>query len=98
MNDEAVEFSATQRDAGDGAPGATAAFPYDRMTVERIREAFPRARWRDDLGAWFVPGTRAERRLNAWMGREWPGVLAHADQRGRDAFAFEPIASPYLVV
>jgi hypothetical protein len=32
------------------------------------------------------------------MGREWPGVLAHADQRGRDAFAFEPITSPYLEV
>jgi hypothetical protein len=96
--DEAVEFSATQRDAGDGAPGATAAFPYDRMTVERFREAFPKARWRDDLGAWFVPGTRAERRLNAWMSREWSGVLAHADQRGRDAFAFEPITSRYLEV
>ena len=63
MTDEAVDFSATQRDAGDGAPGATAAFPYDRMTVERFREAFPRARWRDDLRAWFVPGTRAGRRL-----------------------------------
>jgi hypothetical protein len=98
VTDEAVEFSATQRDAGDGAPGATAAFPYDRMTVERFRAAFPRARWRDDLGAWFVPGTRAARRLNAWMSREWSGVLAHADQRGRDAFAFEPITSPYLEV
>ena len=98
MTDETVEFSATQRDAGDGAPGATAAFPYDRMTVERFREAFPRARWRDDLRAWFVPGRRAEQRLTAWMGREWPGVLAHADQRGRDAFAFEPFASPYLEV
>ena len=98
MTDKAVEFSAAQQDAGDGPPGATAAFPYDRTTVERFREAFPRARWRDDLRAWFVPGTRAEQRLNAWMGREWPGVLAHADQRGRDAFAFEPIASPYLEV
>jgi hypothetical protein len=98
VTDEAVEFSATQRDAGDGAPGATAAFPYDRMTVERFREAFPRARWRDDLGAWFVPGMRAERRLNAWMSREWSGVLAYADQRGRDAFAFEPVTSPYLEV
>ncbi|MFC0385966.1 hypothetical protein [Muricoccus vinaceus] len=96
MTDEAVEFSATQRDPGDGAPGATAAFPYDRLTVERFREAFPQARWRDDLGAWFVPGTRAERRLAAWRSREWPGVLAYADQRGRDAFAFEPITSPYL--
>lgn len=96
--DEAVEFSATQRKAGDGSPGATAAFPYDRMTVERFREAFPQARWREDLRAWFVPGTRAERRLMAWMGREWSGVLAYADQRGRDAFDFEPITSPYLEV
>ena len=90
------QFSATQRQAGDGTPGATAAFPYDRMTVERFRTAFPRARWRDDLGAWFVPGTTAERRLNAWSSREWSGVLDHADARGRDAFAFEPLTSPYL--
>jgi hypothetical protein len=96
--DDTVEFRATQQDAGDGAPGATAAFPYDRMTVERFREAFPRARWRDDLKAWFVPGTTAERRLRTWSGREWTGVLAHADQRGRDAFAFEPITSRYLAV
>jgi hypothetical protein len=32
------------------------------------------------------------------MGREWSGVLAYADQRGRDAFAFEPITSPYLEI
>jgi hypothetical protein len=32
------------------------------------------------------------------MSREWSGVLAHADQRGRDAFTFEPITSPYLDV
>ncbi len=37
---ETVQFSATQREAGDGAPGATAAFPYDRMTMERFRAAF----------------------------------------------------------
>ena len=96
MTDGTEGFSAAQQDAGDGAAGATATFPYDRMTVERFREAFPQARWRDDLKAWFVPGTRAERRLTAWMGREWSGVLAYADERGRDAFAFEPIASPYL--
>ena len=96
--DDAVEFSATQQEAGEGAPGATAAFPYDRMTVERFREAFPRARWRDDLRAWFVPGTRAQRRLAVWAAREWSAVLAHADARGRDAFAFEPLASPYLEV
>ena len=98
MTDEAVQFSATQGGAGDGVPGATAAFPYDRMTVERLRAAFPRARWRDNLGAWFVPGTTAERRLRAWSSREWSGVLAYADERGRDAFTFEPITSPYLEV
>ncbi len=97
VSEATMEFSATQRSGdGDGAPGATAAFPYDRMTVERFRDAFPRARWRDDLRAWFVPGTTAERRLTAWAAREWSGVLAFADQRGRDAFAFEPITSPYL--
>jgi hypothetical protein len=98
VTDEAAEFRAAQRDAGDGAPGATAAFPYDRMTVEHFRQAFPRARWRDDLGAWFVPGARAEQRLAVWAAREWSGVLAFADQRGRDAYAFEPIVSPYLEV
>jgi hypothetical protein len=96
--DGTEEFSVVQRDADDGAPGATAAFPYDRMTVERFRETFPQARWRDDLSAWFVPGTRAERRLTTWMSREWSGVLAYADQRGRDAFAFEPITSAYLEI
>jgi hypothetical protein len=57
-----------------------------------------RARWRDDLGAWFVPGATAERRLRAWSSREWSGVLAYADERGRDALAFDPIVSPYLEV
>ncbi len=45
-----------------------------------------------------MPGATAERRLKAWSGREWTGVLAHADERGRDAFAFEPVESPYLEV
>ncbi len=97
MPGETVQFSARQ-EAGDGAPGAIAVFSYDRMTVERFRAAFPRARWRDDISAWFVPGSTAERRLKAWSGREWSGVLAYADERGRDAFAFEPITSPYLEV
>lgn len=96
MADETIGFSAAQQEGGDGTPGATAAFPYDRLTVERFRSAFPRARWRDDLQAWFVPGTRAEKRLNRWLERELSGVLAYADQRGRDAFAFEPITSRYL--
>ena len=98
LSNETEQFTAAQSGADDDRPGAIAAFPYDRMTVEKFRAAFPRARWRDDLGAWFVPGTSAERRLNAWSSREWPGVLAYADERGRDAFTFDPIASPYLEV
>lgn len=82
--------------AADGKPGAPATFPYDRMTVARFRETFPRARWREDLNAWFVPGTTAEKRINRWLARELNGSFTYADERGRDAFAFEPIESPYL--
>jgi hypothetical protein len=95
---EQPEFSIAAQQPADGKAGATAAFPYDRMTVERFRSAFPGARWRDDLRAWFVPGKTAERRLNRWLGREMAGVLSYADDRGRDAFAFQPIASRYLEV
>ena len=91
-------FSIATPEPVEGKIGATAAFPYDRMTVERFRSAFPGARWRDDLRAWFVPGITAERRLNRWLGREMAGVLAYADDRGRDAFAFQPIESRYLEV
>jgi hypothetical protein len=91
-------FSIAAQEAIEGKTGATAAFPYDRMTVERFRSAFPGARWRDDLRAWFVPGTKAEQRLNRWLGREMSGVLAYADDRGRDAFAFQPVESRYLEV
>ncbi|MEK1853420.1 MAG: hypothetical protein AAAC48_16530, partial [Phyllobacterium sp.] len=78
--------------------GALAAFPYDRMTVERFREAFPRARWSDEKRAWFVPGKTAERRLDRWLAREADYVLPHADAKGRDAYEFEPINSSYLEV
>ena len=80
----------------DGKVGATASFPYDRAMVERFREAFPQARWREDLRAWFVPGKRAEQRLERWLGRELAQALSYEDERGRDAFAFDPIVSPYL--
>lgn len=95
---ETPSFSIATPEPVEGKIGATAAFPYDRMTVERFRSAFPGARWRDDLQAWFVPGTTAERRLNRWLGHEMAGVLAYADDRGRDAFAFQPIESRYLEV
>jgi hypothetical protein len=91
-----VDLGLTIQNSDGDRPGATAAFPFDRMTVERFRKAFPQARWREDLRAWFVPGTTAARRLNRWLGRELSGVLAYADDKGRDAFTFDPIESDYL--
>lgn len=91
-NDIAIEV----HPAGNDKPGATASFPYDATLVTRFRAAFPRARWREDLRAWFVPGTTAARRLDRWLQRELSGALAHADERGRDAFSFDPIESRYL--
>jgi hypothetical protein len=82
--------------SGEKQAGATVVFPFDRATVERFRKVFPRARWRDDLQAWFVPGTTAERRLGRWLDRELGAVSSYDDERGRDAFAFDPIESPYL--
>ncbi|TGQ29439.1 hypothetical protein [Mesorhizobium sp. M00.F.Ca.ET.216.01.1.1] len=79
-------------------PGALANFPYDRMTVERFREAFPRARWSDERRSWFVPGKTAARRVDRWLAREAELVAVHGDSRGRDAYAFDPISSPYLEV
>ena len=95
-----TDFEVAAFGLGDGEaearPGATARFPYDRMTVARFREAFPEARWRDDLKAWLVPGVRAQARLDRWGARDFPAALRFADERGRDAFAFEPIGSRYL--
>lgn len=95
QGDEAAAPADDRPDADD-RPGAHATFPYDRMTVEHFRQAFPRARWRDDLKAWFVPGTTAEKRIGRWLGRELGGTFTFADERARDAFAFEPIESGYL--
>jgi len=82
----------------DERPGAYAAFPYDRDLVRRFRDRFPRARWRAGEERWFVPGTTAARRLDAWMAQELETLDRHADARGRDAFVFEPLESPYLSV
>lgn len=78
--------------------GAIVSFPYDANLVERFRARFPKARWRDGEHAWFVPGTTAERRVGSWLQREFHEPLAFADERGRDAFAFDPIESRYLEV
>lgn len=75
--------------------GAYASFPYDRELVRRFRKAFPRARWREE-GRWFVPGVRAQRRLDRWMAEELEAIDRHADAKGRDDFEFDPLASDYL--
>jgi hypothetical protein len=76
--------------------GATTDLPHDRITVQRFRESFPRARWSDRLNAWFVPGRTAERRIGRWLAEIEAEADAFADEKGRDAFAFDPIKSRYL--
>ncbi|PWE52934.1 hypothetical protein DEM27_28000 [Metarhizobium album] len=76
--------------------GATMDLPHDRMTVERFREAFPRARWSESRKAWFVPGRTAQRRIGRWPAEIEAEADAFADDKGRDAFAFDPIESRYL--
>lgn len=76
--------------------GAAATFDYDRMTIERFRTAFPRARWDDERKAWWVPGKTADRRLTRWRALEAARADVYADAKGRDAYAFEPIDSPSL--
>ncbi|MGY5812258.1 hypothetical protein ACXHXG_31720 [Rhizobium sp. LEGMi198b] len=76
--------------------GATTDLPHDRMTVQRFREAFPRARWSDSLNAWFVPGRTAQRRISRWLAEMEAEADTFADEKGRDAFAFDPIESRYL--
>lgn len=70
--------------------------PHDRMTVERFREAFPRARWSESRKAWFVPGRSAQKRIGRWLAEIEAEADAFADDKGRDAFAFDPIESRYL--
>lgn len=76
--------------------GATTDLPHDRMTVQRFRAAFPRARWSDRLNAWFVPGRTAEQRIGRWLAEMEAEADTFADEKGRDAFAFDPIESRYL--
>jgi hypothetical protein len=80
----------------NGPPGAEATFPYDRETVEQFRRRFPRARWSDIRQSWFVPGRTASRRIGRWLAEKEAEAEAFADEKGRDAFEFNPIDSPYL--
>lgn len=79
-------------------PGAFACFPYDRELVERFRKTFPRARWQPEEACWFVPGPTAPRRLDRWIAHELDELDRYADAKGRDAFAFQPLSSSYLLV
>jgi hypothetical protein len=76
--------------------GATTDLPHDRITVQRFRESSPRARWNDRLNAWFVPGRTAGKRIGRWLAEMEAEADAFADEKGRDAFAFDPIKSRYL--
>ncbi|AWN46302.1 hypothetical protein DK419_08235 [Methylobacterium terrae] len=77
-------------------PGVLVAMPFDRALLARFKENFPTARWRRKLRRWFVPGTTAEQRADAWIAREISALDAYGDDKGRDAYAFEPLESPYL--
>lgn len=82
--------------AAEDNQGAEAQFEFDRMTVERFRETFPKARWDEVARAWWVPGKTAERRIARWRALEQTRADLHADAKGRDAFAFDGIESAYL--
>ncbi len=84
------------KQASEAAPGDLISFPYDRLTVDQFRARFPRARWRDDIKAWWVPGKAASRRIGRWLAEQEAEADAYADAKGRDAFEFDPIDSPYL--
>jgi hypothetical protein len=76
--------------------GAEASLEFDRMTIERFRSTFPNARWSDERQAWWVPGKTADRRIARWRALEQGRADVHADDKGRDAFVFDPIVSDYL--
>lgn len=88
-----------QLDQEDEHPATeTISFAFDRMTVARFRETFPNARWSETLQAWTVPGVTARRRIDRWLASEADRHDPFEQERGRDAYEFEPILSPYLEV
>lgn len=92
------DFKRRRVNKGGETPGAFAAFPYDRMAVERFRQAFPRARWNDERRSWFIPGKTGARRFDRWLAHEAEFADIYGDLKGRDAYAFDPITSPYLEI
>lgn len=96
MSHEATPDNVERTTEDDTKPGADVSFPFDRMTVERFRKRFPRARWSDSRQTWFVPGRTASGRFTRWLAEMEAEADAFADAKGRDAFDFDPIASIYL--
>jgi hypothetical protein len=90
--------SEDEHEEGSHSELETVSFAFDRMTVARFRETFPRARWNDTLQAWTVPGATARRRIDRWLASEASRRTPYEEERGRDAYEFEPILSPYLTV
>ncbi|TWB07972.1 hypothetical protein FBZ99_12222 [Rhizobium sp. ERR 1071] len=88
-----------QLDQEDEHPATeTISFAFDRMTVARFRETFPNARWSETLQARTIPGVTARRRIYRWLASEADRHDPFEQERGRDAYEFEPILSPYLEV
>ncbi|SCB37544.1 hypothetical protein [Rhizobium hainanense] len=79
-------------------PQETVSFAFDRMTIARFREVFPNARWSDTFQAWTVPGKAARKRIDKWLASEADRRTPYEEERGRDAYEFEPILSPYLQI
>jgi hypothetical protein len=50
------------------------------------------------LQAWTVPGKTARKRIDRWLATEAERRKPYEEERGRDAFEFEPILSRYLQV
>ena len=90
--------SRADEDEGSQAETETVSFEFNRMTVARFRETFPRARWSESLQSWTVPGTTVRRRIDRWLETEAARRNPFEEERGRDAYEFEPILSPYLSV
>ncbi len=44
----------------------------------------------------FVPGRTAQKRISRWLAEHGSGSHAFADEKGRDAFVFNPFESRYL--
>ncbi|NKN39023.1 hypothetical protein HFC70_21985 [Agrobacterium sp. a22-2] len=91
-----MEQESTSNVEAETPVGATTDLPHDRITVQRFRQSFPRARWSDRPNAWFVPGRTAGKRIGRWLAQMEAEADAFAEEKGMDAFAFDPIESRYL--